>query len=172
MGCTWGKAKAERKSADTNIAVSHILKSKVTMHIDIDKEKTATVEEQAVFRRVIEEPDFYNIPGNEEVLIWSLKHTLVSEPNMLVKFLLSTQWKNNDYSVKAQQLMLEWAKGDEKQALPLLSGLFSCNPKYSALRVIPSINETQAGHFSQIRAFAVEIMKNNVTPDIFELILL
>ena len=69
-------------------------------------------------------------------------------------------------------MMENWAVGDEKQALPLLSGLFSCNKKYKSLRVIQDINLKQIEHFKKIRSFAVKIMKTNVSADIFELILL
>jgi hypothetical protein len=91
MGCNFSKAKKEeKKTADAGVAVKHILRSKVTRVFDVDRERIASPREQDIFTRVIEEPDFYNIPGNEEILIWSLRYSLTKEPAMLVKFLLST----------------------------------------------------------------------------------
>lgn len=53
-----------------------------------------TAEDVKRIDQITIEPDHYNLSGDEEIFLWKFRYTLVKRQDMLVKFLLATQWKS------------------------------------------------------------------------------
>ena len=55
---------------------------------------------------------------------------------MLVKLLLSTQWKQREDREEAKLMINTYFNLDLSHAIPLLSALFSCNEFFKQYRVV------------------------------------
>jgi phosphatidylinositol 3-kinase len=84
-------------------------------------------EDQSQIDEIAKKPHHYNLTGDEEIFLFKFRYSFIAKKEMLIKFLLATQWKNKIQADEALKLMKEWSNVDHAEAIPLLSGLFCAN---------------------------------------------
>jgi phosphatidylinositol 3-kinase len=84
-------------------------------------------EDQSQIDEIAKKPHHYNLSGDEEIFLWKFRYSFILKKEMLIKFLLATQWKSSIQAAEALQIMKRWNNVDHAEAIPLLSGLFCAN---------------------------------------------
>lgn len=97
--------KSEKKTATAEEAVSLKMNSKFNKLTGLAQKIKPTSQEQLLIDELISKPDFYNLSTKEEHLIWKFRYTFKDHPSLLVKLLLSTQWKNQADAEEALFMM-------------------------------------------------------------------
>lgn len=85
---------------------------------------------------------------------------------------MSTNWSNDNSAEEALCLMEQWQGIELTQALSLVSGLFSLNDNFAAIRIVKELTPDIRVSFQSIRQHALNYLKSNVTNDNLELIML